>query len=195
MVSNKVLSDLARVRAGQTFRGKADDPEKASGVKLIQIKDIREVGADFTNIPFAAIEQSKVGDNLLQDGDILIPLRGGRFEAMVCYGVDDIPTITINQVAVIRVIPEIIRVEYLLWYLNSEIGRSRLSSYRVGSVQTHIGLKDLAGFNIPVPDFYVQDKVSKIYNNWLRRKKVLEQLVVNGSDLAEQVCLDMVEGI
>lgn len=193
MVQNRVLSEIAYVGAGLTFRGKAESQERDSGVRLIQIKDVREAGADFSELPFADVEAAKAESYSLKEGDILVPLRGGRFEAMVCSEMKDLTVITTNQVAVIRGRHAYVSSDYLLWFFNSNLGRLELEREQVGSVQKHISLKGLSSIYVPVPGFSVQNKISHIYRNWLKRRSVLESLLSTGGEVAELACLEIME--
>lgn len=40
----RLLSDVAKVSAGHSFRGRAEDSSLTDGARVIQIKDIREEG-------------------------------------------------------------------------------------------------------------------------------------------------------
>lgn len=184
------LSEIAEIKAGHTFRGKAEDPDRTDGVRLIQIKDIKEGGVNIPLLSFAAIGEARVS-NVLVEGDVLFPLRGARVEAMVFPACEGEEVITTNQVAIIKVSRDVVRAEYVSWYLNSEAGERNVSGLKVGSVVSNIGLKDLAGLVLPVPDLSVQDEILDLYNNWLARKAVLSKMLVVGEQLSERSCFKL----
>lgn len=175
------------VRAGHTFRGKAEDGNRTDGYKVVQIKDIREGGLDFASLPFAAVELGKA-KNPLQSDDILIPLRGNRIEAALLTLPESVALITTNQVGILSAPREGVRSAYICWYLNSIDGRSQISRLKVGSVISSIGLKDLSNLPIPVPSLRAQEKIEKAYKNWTSQKKILELLVENGEELLDVFC-------
>lgn len=182
----KRLSEIAEIKAGHTFRGKADDPERTDGIRLVQIKDVKEKGIDVGSLGFAALNGSKPS-SFLVEGDVLFPLKGARVEAAVFHGGGSV--IATNQVAVIKANPEFVFPGYLAWYINSEEGGKNIAGLKVGSVVSSIGLKDLAGLIVPVPDKSAQLKVLSLYENWLARKALLEEMLVVGAELSEQACL------
>lgn len=110
----KLLSEVAEVTGGHTFRTKA---EAASGhVRLLQIKDIQEgILTDFSALPFADIQPEKLKINL-QTNDILLPLRGERIPAMMIVNQQSTLVTTTNQIAVIRVNSLLINPEYLYYF-------------------------------------------------------------------------------
>lgn len=184
------LSEIIDVRAGHTFRGKAEDESRSDGYKLVQIKDIHEEGIEFSNLPFAAVEPGKA-KSILYTGDILIPLRGNRIEAVLITLPTDLSVITTNQVAILSTPRNEIEPAYLCWYLNSGEGRSKLSRIKAGSAIPNIGLKDLSEITIPIPKIHNQIKITQIYKNWMTQKKVLESLARNGEDILDVFCTNL----
>lgn len=175
------------VRAGHTFRGKAEDGNRNDGYKVVQIKDIREGGVDFATLPFAAVELGKA-KNTLRSDDILIPLRGNRIEAALLTLPDSLSLITTNQVAILSTSRADVKSAYICWYLNSIEGRSQISRLKVGSVISNIGLKDLSSLPVPLPSLRAQVKIAEAYKNWTSQKQILESLVNNGEELLDVFC-------
>lgn len=188
----RALSEVAEIKAGHTFRGKADDPGRLEGIRIIQIKDIKEGGVNPAGLSFAAVEGDRVS-NVLEEGDILFPLRGSRVEAMVFPQWTEGKVITTNQVAVIRVTGVAARSEYISWYLNSDKGKRSVASLKVGSVVSNIGLRDLSALKLPIPALEVQDRILELRKNWLARKSVLEEMLLVGQELSELACLKFME--
>ena len=52
--------------------------------------------------------------------------------------------------------------DYLCYYLNSEIGISRLEGLKVGSTIAHINTKDLKNFRVLLPPLSEQKKIAEI---------------------------------
>lgn len=181
------LSDLMDVRAGHTFRGKAEDTGRIDGYKVVQIKDIREGGVDFSTLPFADLEPGKA-KNTLESGDILIPLRGNRIEAALITLPDDTLVITTNQVAILSSPSGGVDPAFICWYLNSSEGRTQISRLKAGTAISNIGLRDLVNLQIPMPSLKVQDRIGKSYNNWQAQKLVLQSLTNNGEKILDAFC-------
>lgn len=195
MTQKKKLSSIAKISLGQTFREKAEATSDESGIRLIQIKDIRE-GAffDAQELPFAEIDPAKVKATLAF-GDVLLPLRGNRSEAMI-YSVSnsDILVTTTNQVAVIRAEGQGVSSAYFHWYLNSPFGRRALDSIRGGATIPNISIKNLSEIEVPIPSVEDQSMILKIYDNWCRQKSALQALLVNGENLMAGACVKVLGG-
>lgn len=175
------------VRAGHTFRGKAEDGSRSDGYKVVQIKDVREGGIDFSILPFAAVESGKA-KNILRSDDILIPLRGNRIEAALLELPSDLSVITTNQIAILSAPKFGVNPAYICWYLNSTEGHSQISRLKVGSVISNVGLKDLSDLPVPLPNVNAQEKIAKAYKNWMCQKQILESLTRNGEELLDVFC-------
>ncbi|QAY91405.1 MULTISPECIES: restriction endonuclease subunit S [Pseudomonas] len=195
MIQKKKLSSIAKISLGQTFREKAEATNDESGIRLIQIKDIRE-GAffDADELPFAEIDPAKA-KTPLAFGDVLLPLRGNRSEAMI-YSVDnsDVLVTTTNQVAVIKSEDQGVSSAYFHWYLNSPFGRRALDSIRGGATIPNISIKNLSEIEIPIPSPEDQAMILKIYDNWCKQKSALQALLVNGENLMASACVQVLGG-
>ncbi|WP_277590865.1 hypothetical protein [Pseudomonas chlororaphis] len=184
MDSKQRLFDVADVSLGQTFRERAETDEPMSGIRLIQIKDIREGELrDITDLPYADIEPSKLKVKLLT-GDLLLPLRGTRTEAMIFRGEGAVGEVTTtNQVAIIRPMTELVSLDYLHWFFNSEIGSVALESIRTKATIPNISVRNLIEISLPVPDVEGQKKIVEIYHNWRMQKEALRELLRNGEKI------------
>ncbi|MHC8312598.1 restriction endonuclease subunit S [Pseudomonas sp. GT1P32] len=195
MIQKKKLSSVAKISVGQTFREKAEAISDESGIRLIQIKDIRE-GAliDADELSFAEIDPAKIKAPLTF-GDVLLPLRGNRSEAML-YNVknSDILVVTTNQVAVIKSLDQGVGSAYFHWYLNSPFGRRALDSIRGGATIPNISIKNLSEIEIPIPSPEDQGMILQIYDSWCKQKSVLQELLVNGESLMASACMQVLGG-
>lgn len=195
MNTTEKLAGVADIYLGQTFREKAEATNSNSGVRLIQIKDIREgemLGTDI--LPYAEIEPSKLKVKLT-GGEILLPLRGTRTAAMI-FRKSHIPedVTTTNQVAIISPKDSRVKLEFLHWYFNSSIGRKALDAIRTGVTIPNISIKNLSEIIIPLPNTDVQNKIIKLYNAWNSQKAVLHELLSNGEKLADAAFLKIING-
>lgn len=181
MGSKQKLSDIADVSLGQTFRERAETDNSVSGIRLIQIKDVREGELrDVASLPYADIEPSKLKVTLLT-GDLLLPLRGTRTEAMIFRGANSPGEVTTtNQVAIIRPRMGLVSLDYLHWFFNSAMGSIALESIRTKATIPNISVKNLAEIKLPVPDFDSQERIVTIYHNWRMQKETLYEMLRNG---------------
>ncbi len=187
------LSAVAEIHLGQTFRGRAEASTPGGNVRLVQIKDIKsEIMNSSELFPYADMVSTSVKKPLLH-GDILLPLRGGRYEAML-YEVEGGIATTTNQVAVIRAIDSEIYRDYLFWYLNFFDCKKSLEMMATGSTVKSIKRLDLANLEIPIVEPEVQKRIGKIYRNWCKQKSVLLELISNGDDLTSLACSEFLNG-
>jgi len=192
-IKQVALKEIATIAAGQTFRDKAEAVDDKNGIRLIQIKDIKEGRfSQVHTLPFANLDFATLKVKL-NSGEILLPLRGGRTEAMLFDTSDTSQTVTtINQVAVIFPNSKLVIPEFLLWYLNSCHGKQIINSMKTGSTIQQLSIRAVAEITIDVPPLSVQSKIAEIYDNWQQQKKVLNELIINGGILAERLCLEKI---
>lgn len=194
MTSQVQLSEVAEVTLGQTFRGKAEASDNSSGVKLIQIRDIREGVISSSSLGFANVDADKL-KVIIKDNDLLFPLRGSRFEMCMFESSSGGETVTTtNQIAIIRPKLSEVRLEYMLWYFNSLEGRSSISLLNTGTAISKITSKQLTSLRIPVPELYIQDRVVAVYRNWKNQKSILSEMILNGDRALDKICFSMVDG-
>ena len=192
-IKKVALKKVATVGAGQTFRDKAEAVDDKSGIRLLQIKNIKEGRfSQVQTLPFANLDSSTLKVKL-NPGEIMLPLRGGRIEAML-FDTSDTSQIvtTINQVAVISPNSELVIPEFLLWHLNSGHAKQIINSMKTGSTIQQLSIKTLAEMTIDLPPLAVQSEIVEIYDNWQQQKNVLNELIVNGEILAERLCLEKI---
>ncbi|EJZ60245.1 restriction endonuclease subunit S [Pseudomonas sp. TH49] len=189
MIKNIKLSSIAKISLGHTFREKAEAVTSTSGVRLVQIKDVREgVLEDIEQLPFADVDPEKLKIHLALN-DVLLPLRGNRSEAMI-YSVSDpkILVTTTNQVAIIKSIDKSVIPAYFHWYFNSSFGRKALESIRGGATIPNISIKNLYEVEVPVPSVEEQVEILRVYSSWSKQKAVLQELLTNGESLMASLC-------
>lgn len=187
------LNDLAVISTGHTFKGKAESSND-SGTRVIQIKDIKEGYFFNSKLPLANEESGKIKIRI-KENDLLIPLKGIRNSVMLISQINSAHITTAsNQVAIMSISNDNIMPEYLLWYLNSILGQTQLSSLKIGSTIPHLSITDLRNLDIPIPDMKDQKSISSLYRNWLKQLRVLEEMSVNGTNLVNEACLSFLMG-
>ncbi|WP_299194893.1 restriction endonuclease subunit S [uncultured Amphritea sp.] len=186
------LSDIAEIKLGQTFRGKAEASDNASGIKLVQIRDIHEGTLESSSLSFANIDKEKLKVRVI-DNDLLLPLRGSRYEMCIFKSMTGDVVTTTNQVAIIRSVSNKVNLEYLLWYFNSTLGRAKLASLNTGTTVPKINSAQLTSFQFPLPDTSTQDAIVELYRNWNKQKFILSEMLINGEMLVESACRSILD--
>ncbi|VVO77234.1 hypothetical protein PS876_01610 [Pseudomonas fluorescens] len=184
------LGDVASITAGQTFRGRSETDGEIGFAKLLQIKDVKEGVYPGGDLPWAAVEEERLTVRL-RGGELLLPLRGNRSDTMLYLKRNEVPTTTPNQVAIITPCQENLNPFFLLWFLNSGKGRAQIDSMRTGSTVGHISVKALKTIEITIPGQESQQSIASVYENWLRQREVLSEMLIRGAELAETICYQM----
>lgn len=188
----KTFGDVATVTTGYSFRGKAESNDSSSGVRVLQIKDIKEgVLVNGEDLPYANTGTGKTIPLLAYD-QILMPLRGERQAALlISTNLESLKLTTTQQVAIITINSDLILPSYLHWYLNSEMFKADILKLKTGMAIKSLTLKGLAAVKVPVPVIYNQEKIVQLYNLWKREQKVLNEMLINGSHLTEAMCKEL----
>lgn len=185
------LDEIADIRLGMPFKTAINDLGDEGKCYLIQTKDIDTEGllrmGDLARVS-PPVDPEK---HYLQDGDILLRLRGPIFAAGAFTGSSALPSITSNQNAIIKCKEDKAIPGYLQWYINSPFGQQYFHSMSEGTSITKIGLKTLAEMEIKLPSLDVQTKISRIKDNWEKQRDIHRKIVNNGNLLYLSVCLNL----
>lgn len=174
------LADITDVTLGQTFRSRAES-DLDLGVRLIQIKDIQaESISSVSGLPFADIDLHNLKIQL-QSGDILVPLRGFRFDVAIFEPESITPVTTLNQVAIIRCNVQVVLPKFLFRLLNTNHYKENISKLATGTVQKAIKKSDLEKLIISIPSIKEQKKIIEISDNWQKQKDTIHKIIDNGN--------------
>ena len=153
---------------GDWVESKDQDP--AGKVRLTQLADVGE--GEFRNRSDRWMRQDqadKVGVTYLEEGDLLIarmPDPLGR-----CCQVPKLnsPAVTVVDVAVLRVNPQIVVDKFMMWVLNSPEVRLAMEQLSSGTTRTRISRKNLGLIEIPIPPLLEQERIVEILEEQLSR--------------------------
>lgn len=96
----------------------------------------------------------------IAEGDLLLPIRSHRIQAVVARGVPD-GTLALGHWAVITPNAERVDVDFLASYLNNWRTRARLSGEMVGSSLQFITVGNVREFEIDLPALEVQRRIGR----------------------------------
>lgn len=185
------LGEIADIRLGMPFKTAINDLGDKGKCYLIQTKDIDTEGLlrmDTLARVFPPVDPEK---HYLQDGDILLRLRGPVFSACIFRKTKALPGITSNQNAIIKCKENSILPDYLRWYINSSFGQAYFNEVSEGTNITKINLKTLSNMKIELPSLDNQISISRIRNNWENQRDIHRRIVDNGNLLYQQVCINL----
>lgn len=188
----RLLSDIADIRTGYTFREKVDEVEESIGTaRIAQIKDVREI-AETSNSFFLdpsqlpAIDWQGKEKALVSAGTVILPSRGSRggyFQAscvMQSSG-DALPLVVTSQFLVITPKADVLP-EFLCWSLNqpaiqfllSEGAGSQGSAMAV-MLKTSIGNE----IQLTIPSIERQKKILHLNQLWEKEQALTQALLTN----------------
>ena len=138
--------------------------DKKGDIATLRTTDLDDSGRiSYETMPLADLDESEVEGHILEEGDFLITRSGTVGIATVWDGYD-MPTIPGAFLIRFRLTSEL-NAEYLKYYINSPIGRRRVSRRAKGGVQKNLSGGDLLNMKIPVPPVKEQEEIIDILHN------------------------------
>ena len=107
----------------------------------------------------------------------LLKTVGNGFEISGLYGLSQ-NKIIFESIDKKKLLPEYL----MLWFGRTEFQRST-SYYATGSVRDTFNFDLMKEVEIPIPDIEVQESIANIYNTYITRKKINEQLKAQIKDI------------
>jgi restriction endonuclease S subunit len=168
------FKQIASIISGYAFRG-AIEADWNGNIFVMQARNV--VGGeafkdvkDLTPVTYEGVR----GLAFLQKGDVLVVSRGagkGSFKASV-FESENENTLATSSLLVIRLTSKKILPEYLVAYLNSDLGQDKLLETVSGSYIQAISRKKLEELEIPAPPIEKQDLLVKLYINMHWQQKI-----------------------
>ena len=148
---------------------------------------------DTVNAEEIEIEESKVSNYLIRKGDILLASKGTIIRAAIVQNVEE-PYIFNSNINVIRIKQDVKMIpEYLLSYLNSDLGMNELKMLQTGTTVMSVSLKSLREMDVPMVDMNTQE-VIEIRFNKLQQKLVEAKKTVSEYEKKINSLFDMEVG-
>lgn len=155
----------------EIFRGKAINSKDPSGrIGVVNITNIRQYDIDYDSLEHIDLEERKITNFILQEGDVLLPARGTAIRTAVFHE-QQYPCIASSNIIVIRPDPRRLNSVYLKIFLDSPIGNGLISGAQQGTVIMNISYKDLAVLDIPLPNIEKQREAAEEYIKGLQQYK------------------------
>ncbi|MFC2130613.1 restriction endonuclease subunit S [Bacteroidota bacterium] len=131
------------------------------GVTYLQGYNVRDNKIDLTGVTHVTTEfHEKQKKSKLKEGDMLT-VQSGHIgtTAIVPYSLKGC---NCHALIITRLDKQNVYPNFLAYYFNSSIGRSRLSGIMVGSTILHINVKDFKKIKLPLPPLPEQKKIAEI---------------------------------
>lgn len=187
------LNDIAQIQLGKAFKKAVEDAGQSGDVNVIQIGDLNNGNYERPNKLISIKNENDISRFFINQGDILLPLRGNIIRGVAINANYSKPVITSNQVAVISCKAEICETYYLAWYLNSDEFFKYISKSNEGTNISKLSSSQLKKMPVKLPPIETQIYISKIYKNWLYQRSIHLELVERGEYLYNQVCKRILE--
>lgn len=149
-----------------------------SGVPVLYIQDIRS--GRFERVSTRHVTPAKAVElkaSSVAPGDVLIAKVGDPPGTAAIYPLDQVPAIVTQDVVRIQPDCNLATREFLVSYLNSEIGKRWLTPIIVEATRSRFGLGELKKRTISLPPVRAQKEFSKIFQHMtIKREKLLLSL-------------------
>ena len=155
-----LLSEIASISTGQTFRQKVTNDPENGRILAIQIKDL---SGDFLHIngqPHKVRENQISSGQLLNTGDILFLAKGNVNKAVVYE--HDVPAVAASFFFVIRVKDPAVNSHYLAWFMNQRKTQSIIQRQKEGALIGSVKKSVLENLMVSIPPMKTQKLVAKI---------------------------------
>lgn len=155
-----LLGRVADIRGGQLSQG---DPVRASSTDAclaLQVGDLASDGSVAWSALRMVIPAGSWQRSVIQNGDVLIPLRSTKVTAIVAR---DVPpqTIALGHWAIITTGPTLLP-EYLAWFLSHPTTARQWRLAEVGSNIAFVPLSAVRELEIEVPPLDVQERIVSV---------------------------------
>lgn len=175
------LSEITDIYLGQPIRDRIDNTPSGKYF-IVQMKDVAKDSGVKVDELFKVNLKGRIGPRLVKKGDLLLVSRVFRGSLPYSVLVDvDLPNlIAAPTFHIVSVNKEVVRPEYLHWYINSEVYGGRFFTQNaMGSSVLNIPKNVFSEMAIVLPPLDVQDRFIKLIQAASREKEVMLALVEN----------------
>lgn len=182
-----LLSDVASIRSGFTFREKVEEVVNGDA-HILQIKDARKAFDEtnsFVLLPSAlpTINWDGKGRAFLEAGDILLPARGEYSRAFYLAPESSAkgtrPVIASSQFLILSVRIKALLPEYICWALNQSSAQNYLSQESRGSNISMLSVASVSQLKIPLPSVEIQNRIIQLNHAWEKEQQLSKMLLDN----------------
>ena len=154
------LSDICDIKVGFPFKSELFN-ENGDGIRLVRGMNVSSAGFRWGNQTLWWNYYTKdLHKYLLKEEDVLIAMDGNVSTNFVQVTKDDLPLLLVQRVARLRAknVPQ-----KIVWYIvkSHEFG-AYLDSVKTGTTISHISAKQIGDYEIDLPDYLAQEKISSI---------------------------------
>lgn len=97
-----------------------------------------------------------------------------------------------SQLCIIRPNPDLINPIFLKWYLESDLGKSKIEMQIIGTTIKKITVSSLRGIYIPKVPLETQNKISNLIIEWEKEKTNLKKLIDKKDKLYNELIMEKI---
>lgn len=181
------LKNIAALQAGVYLK---ENPGKGESFGFWL--SLRDFDDDLSYLHTAAkVDLKKVRKKyILTVKDLLFSTRQ-KFNAFLLPDADKQTYIASNSFAIIRPATELIRADYLYWYLNHSATQQRLDYIAQGQSQVnYISIEELGELKIQVPDMNTQKQIATLHFLQRRERELTNQIIEKKESYLQQLLIN-----
>jgi restriction endonuclease S subunit len=183
----QILNQISSIFSGYTFRESLEYQEDGI-IHVIQPKHLKSVWNASRIDLFQNYEKY-----LLNDGDILITIKGSTNTVTQLTLLGDIKYVCTAAFAIIR--PNKLKTSstFLSWYLQCEIAQEALRAMQKGTTVQNLSLKDLQNLPIPSLPLNIQQTIGELAGLEQKRVSMLQDLASKRKTLLDHELMELVK--
>jgi Restriction endonuclease S subunits len=184
------LRDLVDIRVGYSFRSKIEN-EQDGDVRVLQIGDVKS-GVEIVPSMLPAVRWTATSEApLLVPGDVVLPSRGDRYEAVLIQTNE--PMVASGQLFVLKPDSHRVTSDYLCWFLNQPQSKSYMLKHRAGSSIPSLSRPALGELSVFVPALQRQKKIIELAQLWRQEQILSQQLLANRQKMLDGIFSKLLE--
>jgi restriction endonuclease S subunit len=174
------LKDIAEIQTG-IYAKPSPNPDTV----YLQVNDFDSNGVICnTAKPSIAISEKNAG-HYLNIGDLLFAAKGTKNFCTI-FPESDNKCVASSSFLVVRIIKEnIVKIEYINWYLNLSSTIDLLGANAVGTAIPSITKATLEGIEIPLPSISTQKQIVEIAELQKKERQLLELIIVKHQQITD----------
>ena len=178
LIKNGVIEEVLDGNHGAIHPKASDYVE--NGIPFVMASDINNGKLDIINCKYISEEVSKrLKKGFAKEGDLLLTHKGTVGETAIVPKIDCNYIVLTPQVTYYRFNKEknVLDIEYLKYYFQSEYFQLRLKSLGAQSTRAYVGITEQKRLLVEFPDYKTQQKIVEILSTWDSAIEKQEQLI------------------
>jgi restriction endonuclease S subunit len=135
----------------------------ARGTRILRINNVKGRTVDITDLKHLELSEKAQASLLLADGDILVIRTSGSRDLVGTCAVfhQEGDYVFASYLIRLRPDPSIANPDFIVWFLNSPLGRQQVDATSRQIMQNNINSEELRSLQIPLPPLSVQQPMMK----------------------------------